>query len=121
MVGSDGLRNGDQGHPRAAGTFPRVLSRYVRRGKLHLSEAIAKMTCIPAQRMGLLHKGSLQPGFDADIVIFDPETIEDKATFESPALPPAGIHYVLIGGEIAAEHGQLVRDDLGRSLRFGIN
>ncbi len=121
MVGSDGLRNGDQGHPRAAGTFPRVLSHYVRRGKLRLNEAIAKMTCIPAQRMGLLHKGSLKPGFDADIVIFDPETVEDKATFESPALAPTGIHYVLIGGEIAAEHGQLLRDDLGRSLRFGIN
>ena len=119
MVGSDGLRNGLLGHPRAAGTFPRVLSRYVKRGVLDLDTAIAKMTWIPAQRIGLSRKGSLAVGCDADVVIFDADRIIDRATFTSPALPPEGIDYVLMGGQVAVDHGHLVREDLGRSLRFG--
>lgn len=119
MLASDGLRNGPQGHPRAAGTFPRFLNRYVKTGKIPLEEAIRKMTWTPAQRIGLPSKGTLRLGSDADIVIFDLDTIEDLATYESPDLPPKGIDYVILKGEIAVDHGQLVRDDLGRSLRFG--
>lgn len=117
MLCSDGLMHGGQGHPRGAGTFPRLISEYVRGGKLSLFQAIEKMTSLPAQRLGLKRKGNLSIGSDADVVIFDPETIRDKATFEAPDLAPVGIDWVLVGGEVACDHGHLVRTDLGRVLR----
>lgn len=117
MLCSDGLMHGGQGHPRGAGTFPRLISEYVRGGKLSLFQAIEKMTSLPAQRLGLKRKGNLSIGSDADVVIFDPETIRDKATFEAPDLAPVGIDWVLVGGEVACDHGHLVRTDLGAGLR----
>ena len=117
MPASDGIRHGGQGHPRAAGTFPRFLHMYASTGRLSLYEAIRKMTCLPAERIGLKGKGSLRPGSDADIVIFDPDRIRDMATYEEPLLPPEGISRVIIGGRIAAEDGRLLRDDLGRAIR----
>lgn len=117
MLGSDGILTGDQGHPRAAGAFPRFLRQYAAGEKLSLSDCIAKVTTMAAQRLGLLQKGSLKPGCDADIVVFDLEQIEDCATYTQPTLPPKGIDWVLIGGEIAVENGKLIRDDLGRSVR----
>ncbi len=117
MVASDGIRNGDQGHPRAAGTFPRFINKYVKTGKLPLMDAIRKMTEMPASRLGLKNKGNLTIGSDADIVVFNYDTIEDQATYEQPALPPAGMDYVLIGGKVAVSEGKLVCDSLGRTVR----
>lgn len=117
MLCSDGLMHAGQGHPRAAGTFPRLIAEYVRGGKLSLYQAIEKMTSLPAQRLGLTNKGNLSIGSDADVVIFDPETIRDKSTFQEPDLAPEGIDWVLVGGEVACDHGTLVRTNLGRVLR----
>ena len=71
---------------------------------------------MPAQRIGLGQKGSLAPGCDADVVIFDPDTIADRATFQQPDLPPVGIDYVLMGGEIACDHGTIVNGTLGAPI-----
>lgn len=117
MLGSDGLLVGDQGHPRAAGAFPRFLRQYAAGGKMGLSDAIAKVTAMAAQRLGLTGKGSLQPGFDADVTIFDLEQVTDKATYTHPVLPPQSIDWVLIGGRPAVAGGRLVREDLGRAVR----
>ncbi len=117
MLGSDGLRHGDQGHPRAAGAFPRFIAEYIRTGKVSLMEGLAKMTSMPAERLGLARKGNLKTGSDADIVIFNYATICDKATFEQPALPPEGIDYVLIGGKTAVKDGKIADEHLGRSVR----
>lgn len=117
MLGSDGLTDNGQGHPRAAGTFPRFLAEFVKKGTLSLYDAIAKMTSQPAARLGLVNKGRLNVGADADITIFDYETIHDRATFQDPALSPEGIEYVLIGGEVAMEKGVVRKDNCGRSVR----
>jgi N-acyl-D-amino-acid deacylase len=119
MLGSDGLLSGDKGHPRAAGSFPRFIARYAKTGKLPLPEAIAKMTSMPAERLNLSQKGNLSPGADADIVIFDEDTIYDRANFENPLLPPEGIETVLIGGAFAVKDGILLNDSLGHALRAG--
>jgi len=117
MLGSDGILVGDQGHPRAAGAFPRFLRQYAASGKMSLSEAIAKVTTMAAQRLKLSGKGSLKPGCDGDIVIFDLNRVDDCATYTEPVLPPKGIDWVLIGGEAAVKDGKLIRDDLGRAVR----
>ncbi len=117
MLGSDGLMNQGQGHPRAAGSFPRFIAEFARKGTLPLYRAIEKMTAIPAARLGLTAKGRLNVGADADITIFDYDAIQDKATFENPAAPPEGIEWVLIGGEAALEKGQIVNDTLGKAIR----
>lgn len=119
MLGSDGLRDGDQGHPRAAGSFPRYIAEYIRPGKVDFMEGLAKMTSMPAERLGLKTKGRLEEGFDADIVVFDYERIKDRASFEEPALSPEGIDCVLIGGEIAVKDGSIVNGKLGKAIRFG--
>ncbi|MEA5152249.1 MAG: amidohydrolase family protein [Oscillospiraceae bacterium] len=117
MLASDGIFSHGQGHPRAAGAFPRLLAGFVRQGKLPLYDAIARMTAMPAKKLGLDTKGRLNVGADADIVIFDAEKIADAATFAEPTLHPAGIDYVLIGGETAMERGETLRRDLGRAVR----
>lgn len=117
MLGSDGVFSSGQGHPRASGAFPRLIAKFVKTGKISMYDAINKMTAMPANRLGLENKGRLNLGADADIVIFDPDTIDDKATFQAPTLPPTGICYVLIGGEVAAKDGKAIRMDLGKSVR----
>ena len=117
MPASDGLLDQGRGHPRAAGTFPRYLRRHVLDAGLDLYEGVRKITADPAHRLGFPQKGSLHPGADADIVIFDPSSICDRATFEQPALPPNGIRFVLVGGELAAQDGRIVNAALGRSIR----
>ena len=117
MLASDGLTDNGQGHPRAAGTFPRFLAEFVKKGTLSLYEAIEKMTAQPADRLRLGCKGRLNVGADADITIFDYETVQDGATFAEPALPPQGIEMVLIGGEIALEKGEIKNAACGKSVR----
>ncbi len=117
MLASDGLMNKGQGHPRAAGSFPRFLAEFARKGTLSLYQAVEKMTAQPANRLKLANKGRLNVGADADITIFDFETIQDNATFPEPSLAPTGIDYVLIGGEIALDHGNIVKDNCGKAVR----
>jgi N-acyl-D-amino-acid deacylase len=119
LLASDGLRSGAKGHPRAAGSFPRLISAYVKTGKLPLAEALSKMTHRPAERLSLEKKGNFRIGSDADITIFDLDRIEDRATYDEPSLAPAGIAYVLIAGSTAVQDGELVDETLGKSVRFG--
>ncbi|MFC5861925.1 amidohydrolase family protein [Acidicapsa dinghuensis] len=102
MIGSDGLPNDPRPHPRLWGTFPRVLGRYSREEKLFtLPEAIRKMTSLPAQRFGITNRGLIREGSHADLVLFDPNTILDKATFEDPIQPSSGISAVWVNGSLA--------------------
>jgi len=118
MVASDGLYRRAQGHPRGAGTFPRVLGKYVREmNKLSWVEALKKMTIVPAKRLGLKGKGEIKEGYDADLVIFDPEEIIDAADFENPIEKPKGISHVIINGEIAVEDNEIKNSRLGRVIR----
>ena len=117
MLGSDGITDNGRGHPRCAGTFPRLIAEFVKKGDLSLPDAIAKMTVLPARRLGFQNKGHLDVGADADITIFDYDTMQDRATFEEPALPPEGIDYVLIGGEVVLKKGKILKDTCGKSVR----
>ena len=117
ILGSDGTLSEGQGHPRAAGAFPRFIARYAKTGKLSLYEAIRRMTAAPAKQLGLANKGRLNVGADADIVIFDPQRIEDRATFAQPLLPPVGIDYVIVNGTIAAKDSNILSFDSGKSIR----
>jgi dihydroorotase len=108
MVASDGIMEDGRGHPRAAGTYARVLGRYVREQKaLTLMEALRKMTAMPADRLGLKTKGRLSAGADADVTVFDPATVIDRATFERPAQYSEGIEWVLVNGVAVVARGQL--------------
>lgn len=121
MIGTDGFPDFGESkvHPRQTGTFPRILGRYVReQGLIRLEEAIRKMTSLPAQTFRVKKKGSLKEGFDADIVIFDPEMVLDKATFDDPRQKPEGIVWVLINGQVAAEEGRVIRATSGRVMRY---
>jgi len=117
MIASDGIINNGNGHPRAAGTFPRVLGKYVREnGCISMIDALRKMTFEPAKRLGLTEKGQIREGFDADITIFDPKTINDGATFEEINIEPSGIENVIINGDLALNQGKVINDRLGRFL-----
>ncbi|MHA2497517.1 MAG: N-acyl-D-amino-acid deacylase family protein, partial [Candidatus Hodarchaeales archaeon] len=108
-------------HPRYYGTYPRILGRYVReQGVLRLEEAIRKMTSFPAQKFGLTDRGVLRPGMTADIVIFDPDTIIDKATYEDPHQFPEGIQFVIVNGQIAVDNGEYTGILAGKTLRKGV-
>lgn len=124
MVASDGwtLRTEPRGtpHPRSAGTFARVLGRYVReRAVLGLEEAVRRMTSLPARRLGAAGagRGVLRPGAAADLVVFDPDRVRDQATFTAPGRGPVGISHVVVGGRLAVEDGQDTGVRAGRVLR----
>ena len=121
MIASDGaISQMGKGHPhpRSYGTFPRVLGHYVReRTVLDLSEAIHKMTGAPADALGLKDRGRLLIGHRADITIFDPQTVKDQATFQSPHAYPDGIEYVLVNGSISVDQGLLSKERNGQILR----
>lgn len=119
MVASDAILNNGGGHPRAAGTFPRILGKYVREEKLlPLIDALRKMTLEPAKRLELSEKGRIALGCDADITVFDPETIIDKADF-SQLCRPEGIDWVFIGGNTALKAGETVSEHEGSFIPFG--
>ena len=105
-------------HPRAYGSFPRILAKYVRQDKLlSLEDAVRKMTSLPAQRVGLKERGILKPGFYADVVIFDPASVTDKATFENPHQYSEGVSLVLVNGTPVWEDGKFTGNLPGKILR----
>ncbi len=105
-------------HPRAYGSFPRILGKYVREEKvLRLEEAIRKMTSLPAQREKLEQRGMIKADYFADITIFNPDTVLDVATFENPNRPSTGIEYVLVNGVLALDGGKMTGQMGGRPLR----
>ncbi|MHA2369617.1 MAG: N-acyl-D-amino-acid deacylase family protein, partial [Candidatus Hodarchaeales archaeon] len=109
-------------HPRHYGTYPRILGRYVReQGVLRLEEAIRKMTSFPAQKFGLTDRGVLRPGMKADIVIFNPDTVIDKATYPDPHQFPEGIQFVIVNGQIAVDNGEYTGILAGKTLRRGMS
>jgi dihydroorotase/N-acyl-D-amino-acid deacylase len=104
-------------HPRFYGTFPRVLTVYVRERKvLSLPDAVRKMTSFPAQICGLMDRGLLRPGMAADITVFDPKAVADQATFQNPLLYPVGIPYVIVNGVVVIDQGQHTGEKPGRVL-----
>ncbi len=104
-------------HPRYSGTFPRVLGRYVRETKaLSWSEAIRKMTLLPAATIGLVDRGAIAVGMVADITVFDPSTVIDHATFEEPTRPSDGIRHVVVNGTIAVRDGAVTGERGGQAL-----
>ncbi len=119
IVASDGWLINGKGHPRAAGTYSRVLARYVREQRaLSLMEALRKMTLLPAMRVNLPGKGRLKPGADADLAVFDPAKVIDKATYENPAQYSEGIPYVIVNGVPVVRDGKLLTDIYpGRGVR----
>ncbi len=125
-VGSDGHglhavdSAGETTHPRSYGTFPRVLGRYVREEKLlSLPAAIRKMTSIPAGRMGFTNRGLLRAGYAADLVLFDPATVGDRADYREPHRYATGVIHLLVDGKFVIRDGVLTGDRPGRLLRKG--
>ncbi|MBO5667452.1 MAG: amidohydrolase family protein [Firmicutes bacterium] len=117
MIGSDGGVNRNSGHPRASGTFPRVLGKYVREDKvISLIDALYKMTLAPAKRLDMDQKGQIKVGMDADITIFDPETIKEGSTFENIFIKPVGIDAVIVDGQVAVDHNEIVNAKAGKFI-----
>ncbi len=120
MIGSDGLPNDPRPHPRLWGTFPRVLGRYSRdEGLFSLPEAVYKMTGLPAQRFGLSKRGFVRKDYYADLVLFDPETIIDTATFSDPIRPAEGIAAVWVNGVLSYTNDGATGNRGGRFLPRG--
>jgi N-acyl-D-amino-acid deacylase len=125
MIGSDaaayapeGVLGKGQPHPRSYGTFPRVLAEYVRKQRvLTLEEAIHKMSGLAARKFSLRDRGFLKDGYYADIVVFETNAIEDRATYDAPHQYPTGIHLVLVNGRVVLEDGELTSHRPGRFLR----
>ena len=127
MIGTDSSARSSGGpthkgkpHPRGFGSFPRFLGTYVRnRGLMNLSEAVHKITMLPAMTFSIHKRGVLRKGAYADIVVFDHKTINDRATFAEPFLRPEGIHYVVVNGEPALWEGEQTGVRAGKILRHG--
>ncbi len=118
MVASDGIFQGRRAHPRAWGTYPRILGRHVREARwLSLEDAVRRMSSFPASRFGLRDRGLVRPGLAADLVVFDPGTVADRATYEAPRQAPAGIEHVLVNGVPVVQGGRLTGARPGRVLR----
>jgi N-acyl-D-amino-acid deacylase len=104
MIGTDGIWSHGKPHPRIYGTYPRILGTYVREQRLlSLEEAVRKMTSFPAQKFGLWKKGIVREGMDADLIIFDPDTIAERSTFQEPHQYPAGLPYVILNGQVVVD------------------
>jgi N-acyl-D-amino-acid deacylase len=114
----DGPMAESKSHPRAFGTFARILGKYVRDEKvLRLEEAVRKMTSQPAARVHLQDRGILRPGMAADITVFDPTTIRDMATFEDPMHYSVGVRFVLVNGRAVVDEGRITNERPGRALK----
>jgi N-acyl-D-amino-acid deacylase len=114
----DGPLAESKSHPRAWGTFPRILGKYVREEKLlTLEEAIRKMTSLAAARVGLRDRGLLRPGMAADVTVFDPVAIRDVATFENPNHYSIGVQWVFVNGRAVVAQGAITTERPGRPLR----
>lgn len=119
-VGSDGIFGDGHAHPRLYGAFPRVLSKYVRQERiLSMAEAIRAMTSRPAGVLGLTDRGRLAAGCRADVVVFDPERIQDRGTFEEPTVFPDGVEWVIVNGRVAVRPGAAQPARAGQVLAFG--
>ena len=116
IIASDGILENGKGHPRTAGTYSRILGKYVREQRaLTLMDALTKMTLMPAQRLerrvpSMRNKGRIRPGADADLTIFDPQTISDRSTFQEPAKYAEGVRFVIVNGVVIVKDGQLQPD-----------
>lgn len=120
MVASDGIYHAPHPHPRAFGCFAQVLRMAVReRGLISVEEAVYKMSGFPAERFGLKDRGRVEPGCGADLVVFDPERVADRATWEHPTKEPVGIDAVIVNGEVVVEKGRPTGRLPGRVLRKG--
>jgi N-acyl-D-amino-acid deacylase len=120
MIGSDGLPHDQHPHPRLWGAFPRVLGHYAREEKLFtLEEALRRMTGLPAARFGLVDRGQLREGAVADLVLFDPATVKDRATFADPKQPADGIATVFVNGQPVWRDGKPTGARPGRVLKRG--
>jgi N-acyl-D-aspartate/D-glutamate deacylase len=127
LVGSDGramapdsITGRGKPHPRNYGTFPRVLGRYVRElGLLSLPDAVWKVTGGPARLLRLVDRGLLREGYRADVTIFDPAVVVDRATFEEPSRYPDGIPYAMVNGVLVVDQGDHTKATPGRVLRRG--
>jgi N-acyl-D-aspartate/D-glutamate deacylase len=124
MIASDGVLENGKGHPRTAGTYSRVLGRYVReQNSIKLMDALSKMTLMPAQRLekrvpSMKNKGRIKVGADADLTIFDPNTIIDRSTYKDPAKPSEGVRFVIVNGVEIIREGSLQSGVLpGRPVR----
>jgi N-acyl-D-amino-acid deacylase len=118
MIGSDGLPHDEHPHPRLWGAFPRVLGHYSRElGLFGLEEAVRRMTGLSARRFGLSGRGTLAAGAYADVTVFDPDTVADRATFEAPTIPAAGIEHVFVNGRPVWTEGKPTGERSGRALR----
>jgi N-acyl-D-amino-acid deacylase len=117
-MAEDGPLAISKSHPRAWGSFPRILGKYVRDEKLlRLEEAVRKMTSLPASRVGIRDRGILRPGMMADLAVFDPATIRDLATFEDPNHYSVGMKYVFVNGQAVLAEGKITSARPGRALR----
>jgi dihydroorotase len=126
MIASDGFIENGRGHPRTSGSYSKVLGQYTREeGLMTLSEAIRKMTLMPARRLEarvlkMADKGRIRIGADADITIFNAETVIDRATYMDASIPPEGIPYVIVGGELVVDGGEITTARPGRPVRAPI-
>ena len=134
MIASDGfdVLDGKGGHPRSAGTFSRILAKYVREEKsqeksVSLMDAIRKMTLMPAQRLearvpSMRNSGLIKVGADADLTLFDPTQIRDQSTFEKPAQYSTGVRYVIVNGQLAVREGKPIETThAGQPIRAPIS
>jgi N-acyl-D-aspartate/D-glutamate deacylase len=114
----DGPLSKTKAHPRAFGTFPRVIAEYVKKEHtMRLEEAVRKMTSLAASRAGIMDRGILRPGMLADIVVFDPKTIEDVATYSDPLHYSVGVKFVFVNGRPVVWDGSITQERPGRALR----
>ena len=118
MIGTDGIDVGSKPHPRAWGTYPRLLDEYVNNQKiLSFEKAINKMTKLPAQKFNIKQRGEIKHNYFADLVIFDPENIKDNSTFTNPKKTPDGIEYIFVNGKKSMMNNNETKVFSGRTIK----